>query len=202
MRIRLATIILASAILALAQFEVASIKPAAPDARGMRCMGGPGTTDPGSLTCENYSLSYLVMMAYNLRSFQLSAPSWMDTTHFDVIAKIPSGTDRRQFDSMQQKLLAQRFGLRVHFEKKDMTVYELTVGKNGPKLKESQEPATAKPQAPWRPPAGGPPGRMTAHVSRKDDSMADLANFLSNQLGQPVADATGSPAATTTRCPS
>jgi hypothetical protein len=46
-----------------AQFEVASVKPAPPDARGMRCTGGPGTSDPGTLTCENYSLSFLVMMA-------------------------------------------------------------------------------------------------------------------------------------------
>jgi hypothetical protein len=45
----------------------------------MRCTGGPGTSDPGTLTCENYSLSFLVMMAYNLRSFELTAPDWMDT---------------------------------------------------------------------------------------------------------------------------
>jgi len=155
MRTRVASVVLASAVLTAAQFEVASVKPAAPDARGMRCTGGPGTTDQGSLTCENYSLSYLVMMAYNLRSFQLSAPNWMDTARFDIIAKIPSGAGRRQFDSMQQKLLAGRFNLRVHSEKKDMAVYELTVGKNGPKLTESQEPETAKPEPPWRPPAEG-----------------------------------------------
>jgi len=183
------SVLLASGVLGFAQLDVASIKPAAPDARGMRCTGGPGTTDPGLLTCENYSLSYLVMMAYNLRGFQLSAPNWMDTARFDVVAKIPNGADRRQFDSMQQKLLAERFGLRVHFEKKNMTVYELTVAKGGPKLKESQEPE--KPAGAWRPPAGGPPVRTMVHVSRKGDSMAQLADFLSNQLGQPVTDATG-----------
>src|ERR1019366_7694098 len=105
---------------------------------------------------------------------QLSAPNWMDTARFNVVAKIPSGADRRQFDSMLQKLLAERFGLRVHFEKK-----------------ESQEPETARPEAPWRPPAGGPPVRTMATVSRKGDSMAELANSLANQLGQPVIDATG-----------
>jgi uncharacterized protein (TIGR03435 family) len=183
--------VLASGVVAFAQFEAASIKPAAPDARGMRCRGGPGTAEPGMLTCENYSLSYLVMMAYNLHGFQLPAPDWMDAARFNVVAKIPSGAGRREFGSMLQKLLAERFGLRVHFEKKNVTVYELTVARNGPKLKESQEPESPKPEAPWRPPASGPPARTMARVSRKGDSIADLADFLSNQLGQPVIDATG-----------
>jgi uncharacterized protein (TIGR03435 family) len=60
---------------------------------------------------------------------------------------------------MQQKLLADRFGLRVHFEKKDMTVYELTVAKSGPRLKETQEPE--KPEAAWRAP-GLPPAPWPA----------------------------------------
>ncbi len=186
--------VLACGVLAFAQtaqFEVASVKPAPPDARGMRCTGGPGTSDPGTLTCENYSLSFLVMMAYNLRSFQLTAPSWMDTARYNVVAKIPPGTDRRQFGLMQQKLLAERFGLQVHFEKKDMTVYELTVAKGGSKLKESQEAAAEKPEAAWKPPVAGPPVRTMARVNLKGESIADLANFLSNQLGQPVTDATG-----------
>jgi uncharacterized protein (TIGR03435 family) len=174
-----------------AQFEVASVKPSGADARGMRCTGGPGTSDPGSLTCENYSLSFLVMMAYNLRGFQLAAPAWMNSARYNVVAKIPPGADRQQFGMMQQRLLAERFGLKVHFEKKDTTVYELTVAKGGPKLKESQEPLAEKPEAAWRPPAGGPPGRTRAHVNLKGDSVANLANFLSNQLGQPVMDATG-----------
>lgn len=174
-----------------AQFEAASVKPAAPDARGMRCTGGPGTSDPGLLRCDSYSLSFLVMMAYNLRSFQLTAPGWMDTARYDVVAKIPPGADRRQFGLMQQRLLVERFGLQVHFEKKDMTVYELTVAKGGPKLTESQEPAAVKPEAAWKPPAFGPPVRTMARVNLTGESMADLANFLSNQLGRPVTDATG-----------
>jgi uncharacterized protein (TIGR03435 family) len=186
--------VLVSAVLLFAQtaqFEVATIKPAAPDARGMRCHGGPGTTDPGLLTCENYSLSLLVMMAYNLRSYELTVPSWMEAARFNVVSRVPPDTDRRQFGLMQQKLLADRFGLRVHFEKKDMTVYELTAAKGGTKLKESHEPEVAKPEALWKPPAAGPPRRTMAYLNRKGESMAELAYFLSNQLGQPVSDATG-----------
>jgi uncharacterized protein (TIGR03435 family) len=67
--------------------------------------------------------TFLAMMAYSLRSFQLAAPAWMDTVRYNVVARIPPGADRRQFGLMQQNLLAERFGLQVHFEKKDTTVY-------------------------------------------------------------------------------
>jgi len=194
MTIRMCGGIVACAALASAQtprFEVASVKPAPLGARGMSCTGGPGTSDPGALTCSNYSLSFLVMMAYDLRGFQLSTPAWMETARYDIVAKIPPGTGRHQFELMQQMLLVERFGLRAHFEKKAATVYELAMAKGGAKLAESKEPTPEKVEAGWRPPAYGPPVRTKAHVSRKGDSVADLANFLADQLGQPVMDATG-----------
>jgi uncharacterized protein (TIGR03435 family) len=173
------------------QFEVASVKPALPGARGMRCTGGPGTSDPGTLTCQNYSLSFLVMMAYDLHTFQLRAPAWMDSIRYDIVAKVPPGTGKRQFELMQQLLLAERFGLRVHTENKTMTVYELRVAKGGPKLAKTLESTSEKSTLAWKPPVSGPPVRTMAQVKRKGDSIADLANFLAGQLGQPVRDATG-----------
>jgi len=142
------------------------------------------------LTCKNYSLSFLVMMAYDLRNFQLVAPSWMEGARFDVTARIPAGTSRQEFGLMMQNLLAERFGLKVHSESREMTVFDLVVGKGGPKLRVSDEPAAEKPEGPWKP-AFGPPARVMAAVTRKNDSAADLAYLLSNFLGQPVTDATG-----------
>src|SRR5258708_7906050 len=112
---RIALVGLGCGLLALAQapqFEVASVKPSLIEARGSRCTGGPGSSDPGRLTCENYSLSYLVMMAYNLRNFQLAAPTWMDNARFNITAKLPPGAGRREFELMLQGLLAERFGLK------------------------------------------------------------------------------------------
>jgi uncharacterized protein (TIGR03435 family) len=39
------------------------------------------------------------------------------------VARIHPSAGRRQFGLMQQNLLVERFGLKVHFEKKDTTVY-------------------------------------------------------------------------------
>lgn len=52
-------------------FEVATVKPSAPAGLGpMRIgsRGGPGTPDPGRITCDRCSLSMLVSTAYDLSS--------------------------------------------------------------------------------------------------------------------------------------
>jgi uncharacterized protein (TIGR03435 family) len=174
------------------EFEVASVRPATPGARGTRCSGGPGTADPGLFTCENCNLSTLVMMAYEVRGFQLAAPAWMQAARFDVNARVPHDTDQRQFELMQQALLRRRFRIKVHFEKKTMSVYELTVAKDGPKgLKRAELQEQEKPVSLWIPPASGPPVRARAHVTRKSTPISDLARFLSDQLNTMVMDSTG-----------
>jgi uncharacterized protein (TIGR03435 family) len=172
-------------------FEVASFKPASAGARGMHIAGGPGTSDPGTFTCGNCSLSILIMMAYDLRPFQLRAAGWMDTTRYDVVAKVPSGTSIAAFQLMQRALLADRLRLRAHRENQPVNIYELTIAKNGPKMVEARGPIPDKPDATWRTPAGGPPVRTQAQVTRRADTTSDLAKLLSDGLGAPVKDSTG-----------
>ena len=129
---------------ALPSFEVASVKvaePPKPDAQGhlfiMRgCRGGPGTTDPGTLTCTNTPLKQLLVRAYDLKNYQVEGPAWLETDGYDIVAKIPAETSKEQFNLMLQSLMAERFKVTVHRETKTLPVYVLTVGKNGPKLKE------------------------------------------------------------------
>ena len=83
----------------------------------------------------NAGLSMLVMRAYGIQYDQLKAPAWMDTTEFDVVANVPSGTTAEQLRNMLKNLLADRFRLQVHHETRVVPVYDLTVGKNAPKLK-------------------------------------------------------------------
>jgi uncharacterized protein (TIGR03435 family) len=110
---------------------------------------------------------------------------------------------------MLQHLLAERIGLKIHRERKEMASYELAVAKGGPKFKESEpekevELPSATPQAPPPLKMGTdgypvlPPGRpgtimMNGMGTRRAvrETMAQFASSLSNQVGRPVVDATG-----------
>ena len=137
----------------LFSFEVASIKTAAPMAPGRMLVGtrgGPGTPDPGQWIFTNTSLSDLIQKAYDVKGYQISGPSWLESTRFDIVAKVPAGTTPQQSRLMLQNLLAERFKLILHHSTKEASIYALLVAKNGPKLKESVDgPNTT-------PPPGGP----------------------------------------------
>jgi uncharacterized protein (TIGR03435 family) len=194
-------------------FEVASIKPSPPLTGPMRsgmrlgCGGGPGTSDPGMWTCSFTSLAELIIRAYNVERYQFTPADWMRTTMFDIIAKVPAGTTKEQFQLMQQNLLAERFKLTVHHEQKEMVTYELTVGKNGLKMKESAADAAAQADDPGTVPhltmgkdgfPAFPAGRggmigLNGHFrwTGVNVTIADITKTLSGQLGRPVIDATG-----------
>jgi len=198
-------------------FEVASVKPAAPQGNGRMMIGmrgGPGTNDPGRYTTTNTSLKMLLGNAYDLKDFQISGPSWMDGERFDITAKVPPGTTKEQFRVMLQNLLVERFRMSVHRETKEMPAYTLGIGKNGPKLKEFvPDPNAANdPAGPGR---GGPPGPLQRdkdgfpilaagrpglimllaqerfRLVGIGQAISNLTDFLSRQLERPVVDKTG-----------
>lgn len=189
-------------------FEAASIKPSAPrDGRGrtVRMDGGPGTKDPTRIDFLNVSLASLITRAYGLSYWQLSGPDWIETESFDVTAKVPPGATKEQFHTMLQNLLAERFGLKVHPERKEVELYSLTAAKNGPKLKPHvktpEAEAGAEPSGPMKTDPGGypilAPGttmawmRGKARLHGRDQDIAWLVGQLSGQLGGPVTDNTG-----------
>jgi uncharacterized protein (TIGR03435 family) len=200
---------LACGILCGQSFEVASIKPSPPpDPRGMRVgmSGGPGTLDPGRFTTQNFDLTNLITVAYDIPYYRISAPDWLREARFDIVARVPDGATKEQFRVMLRNLLTERFKLVLHYEKKEMQVYELTVAKNGPKLQESTgDPAPTPPGTrsertlgpdgfPVLPPGRFPWTSMIAGKARQRfaaTSMGDLAENLSLQLSQPVTDSTG-----------
>jgi uncharacterized protein (TIGR03435 family) len=171
-------------------FEVASVKPAPPPdgtpQTRVNVRGGPGTDSPGQFTCQNCGLALLVTQAYGLNRIRLSGPDWIYSTRFHVAAKIPEGTTREQFPLMLQNLLADRFKLTAHFEKKEMQAYELTVAKGGPKMKPSSEDSAVPPTPP-----ADQPRFFTSKIDTGKTTMESLASTLATPLGAPVQDATG-----------
>lgn len=154
-------------------FDVASIRVAPPIGSGRRFIigmsGGPGTPDPGRYECNSCNLSMLMTAAYDVAGYQISIPGSLKDAIFEINAKVPAGATKEQFRLMLQNLLAERFKMTVHREKKEMQIYELVVVKGGPKMKESDpEPASeagtdpakdAGPNAPPPPPPPPPGGR-------------------------------------------
>lgn len=114
--------------------------------------GGPGTKDPGRIKYPYTSLKTLVMNAYDVKNFQITGPDWLDREMFDVEATMPPETTKEQLRTMLQNLLAERFKLTIHRDTKELPMYSLIIGKNGPKLKESVEPPPAPPADPDAPP--------------------------------------------------
>ena len=131
-------------------FEVASVKPVAPDGptRGMLPLGvveqigfrgGPGSKNPGRIDYSGVTLKMLLARAYNLRPEQISGSGWLDTQRYEIVAKLPPGTDAERLRLMLQGLLTERFQIRLHRENKTSPVYYLTIAKNGPKLKSAEK---------------------------------------------------------------
>lgn len=126
------------------EFEVASVKEAAPMTLGggpvmirMGVTGGPGTGDPGRISYDNMPMMMLLTTAYGVKRNQISGPEWLGSQRFDITAKVPEGATKDDVKVMLQNLLAERFGLKLHHETKEMSMYALVVAKNGPKLKDS-----------------------------------------------------------------
>ncbi len=91
----------------------------------------------------------LLAVAYGLGWDQISGPSWLGNEYYAVDAKVPPGTTKEQLKLMWQSLLAERFNLKIHFTTKDVSAYELSVAKNGPKLRKSGDfPAQQEPGFP------------------------------------------------------
>jgi uncharacterized protein (TIGR03435 family) len=112
-------------------FEVASIKPSAPNATRMNIQRDPG----GGIVLSNVNLQTLVSMAYNVQSFQISGgPSWLRSRRFDVVAKAPADAAKGQTWVMLQTLLGDRFELAIHRETRELPIFELVVAKGGPKI--------------------------------------------------------------------
>ena len=136
-------VLIAGSCLAIAQdgtggpaFEVASVKlspPASPGNPGMHVR-----VSAGRLDYLNIALVVAIRDAYGV-TWQLepnTGPQSISSERYDIQAMFPQSASKEQIQLMFQRLLAERFHLKVHWEEKPRPEYELVVGKGGLKITE------------------------------------------------------------------
>ncbi len=116
-----------------AVFDVATIKPAQPDARMS------GNINGGQVNVQGFSLKLLISYAWDLNpndNDSLVAPKWLDTDRFDILAKVSGDTlgantqhapqiDQEDLRQMLRALLIERFQIKSHIEDRPLTAYTL-----------------------------------------------------------------------------
>jgi uncharacterized protein (TIGR03435 family) len=95
------------------------------------------------VTIRNQTVASMMMFAYAIHPSQIAeAPDWVLHERYDIEGKTdtPGQPNLRQFQEMLQKLLADRFGLHLTREKRELPVYAIQVAKGGPKLTPAAKP--------------------------------------------------------------
>jgi uncharacterized protein (TIGR03435 family) len=189
-------------------YDVASIRENKPSESFTLSLTSP--PHAGSFRATSFTVQDLIVMAYGIKHFQVSgAPDWVESTRYDVQAKSDSSVDealaklsnrqaRLEKQHMLQRLLADRFQLKLHHETKVLPAFALTVMKNGPKLQEAKAgtPTPSGAKDPARP-------KLPSLYQRRDDkqrgyefiadgvSMKEVVDMLAGQFGATVVDKTG-----------
>jgi len=181
---------------------------------------------PGGLfSASNTSLTTYICFAYklnatqflSLRAWQLhfdgfvgastSLPKWVTDDRFDIQARASANSTRDDMRAMMQALLAERFGLLVHMETREVPVFAMVLskpGKLGPKLRRHPETDTcsADSQLEGYPPICGVIARIAPNTPGRSSfggraiAMDALAASLPTETGlatlpKPVIDETG-----------
>ncbi len=161
-------------------FEVATVKPASPNAPGTMINWRDASHGHG-FVAENYSLRQLITAAYGIRDHQLTGgPGWMGNDRFDVVAKPESTEGVATLRLMLQALLADRFRLVIRGETREMPVYFLVIAKGGVKLRESP-PGTM----------GGGQSAGLGWFKASSNRTGDFVQTLAGMVSRSVIDKTG-----------
>ena len=181
-------------------FEVASVKPSAPDS------GDPRNAIPrmvpanGRLTVANMPLRLLIRIAFDVQDFQIiGGPADLMLSKFDITAKAEDGAAPASKDTlaMLRTLLADRFKLKTHTEPREMLIYALVLaradGTLGPDIKPSRSDCVGK-----EPGATGAcalvpmrRGPGTFGYRANGQSLEGLVQVLTQATGRTVVDKTG-----------
>ncbi len=134
----------------------------------------------------------MISTAYGIKADNVfGGPAWLEDITFDVVAKAPGAAKPEPFKPHLQALLADRFKLVVHDDKKPMPAFALTAPGKHPQLKKSEDaeeqPASCKFSVPGMTPGTPPPPDfqpMIVYVCR-NMTMKGFADEIPNM---PFAD--------------
>jgi uncharacterized protein (TIGR03435 family) len=164
-------------------FDVATIKP---NPSGETHIQGL-TMNGRDIVVRNGSLADLIGAAYSVQTNQIvNGPGWLESDRYDIhaIPDQPGSPNLVQFRSILRKLLEDRYQLKIHHEKRDLSAYVLTVGKTGQKLTPTQLKGTL-------PGFGVSPGSGGLTLHMVNGTMNDFTSFLQMLvLDKPVVDQT------------
>jgi uncharacterized protein (TIGR03435 family) len=163
-------------------FEVASVKPAPPQADpNTGSWSPPGR---GRFTADHVSLALLLHLAYGIDDSQIAnKPDWLETNLYDIVAKPEDGISltRDELKPRLQDLLQQRFHLVAHIETRTSRGYALIIAKGGPHITPTE--------------ADHFPGFRinvsSGQMRGANWSLPQLAQYLTSAAGFPVVDQTG-----------
>ena len=167
------------------QFEVAAIKASDP-----KLEANSGTSTRGGLfQMVNTPLKQWVEMGLSVKDYALRAPSWLDTSKFDLNAKLPAigpgdqkaAANQDTKPEMMKALLVERFGLKWHEELQSVSGFELV-----PDKKVLLKPSSVLERLEGQHGSGWGPST----INGTNMSMSEFAGLLGQVLGRPVVDAT------------
>ena len=118
------------------KFEMADVHPS-PHSSTQQAFMRSGFYRGGRYQVRSGSMVDLIALAYGVDNDKvLGGPNWLDFDRFDILATAPANAKPADVKTMLQALLAERFSLKLHEDKKEMPTFALTAGKK-PLLKEA-----------------------------------------------------------------
>jgi uncharacterized protein (TIGR03435 family) len=187
----------------LPKLVVASIKELAPnDARSFfECGAGRLTISGNRLFLQKITACGLINMAYSVQDFEvIDAPRWTRegwplTYEIQAIAEGSEPLTRVRANELLQVVLAERFQLKFHKEMRELSVYALIVGREGPKFTAAMPSScvTERGSAVFRM-SVGPDGIIADRPGFmgicQPAPISNLTRVLMMQLDRPVVDRT------------
>jgi uncharacterized protein (TIGR03435 family) len=165
-------------------FAVATIKPHNPTSQrtGFNAKGD-------RFSIQNETVANMLQFAFSVDKHQIvNAPDWVSQSSWDIdgTTDVSGEPNLQQLQEMVKKLLADRFGLVFHTDKRRQSVYAIRVAKGGVKLQPAAHPNARFDESGRT----EDQGTLTSQVYISA-SMSDLILVMQLSSDRPIVDQSG-----------